>query len=98
MAPTEMLVDEIAEQIGMDAIALRQKNMLRTGMRNTQGAVPAGQLRIGEILALAAKESVWVNRAQRKAEYEAANPGMRYGVGLPRCKKLWYGRRSLRWH
>ncbi|MPS94497.1 molybdopterin cofactor-binding domain-containing protein [Comamonas sp.] len=87
MAPTEMLVDEIAERIGMDAIALRQKNLLRTGMRNTQGAVPAGQLRIGEILALAAKDPVWVRRAQRKAEYEAAHPGMRYGVGFASVQK-----------
>jgi CO/xanthine dehydrogenase Mo-binding subunit len=98
MAPTEMLVDEIAEQIGMDAIALRQKNMLRTGMRNTQGAVPAGQLRIGEILALAAKDPVWVNRAQRKAEYEAANPGMRYGVGFASVQKALVPPAKPRWH
>ncbi|MEG0675415.1 MAG: molybdopterin cofactor-binding domain-containing protein [Comamonas sp.] len=87
MAPTEMLVDEIAEQLQMDAIALRQKNMMRTGLRNTQGSVPAGHLRIGEILELAAKDSVWTQRAKRKAEYEAANPGMLYGVGFAAVQK-----------
>lgn len=87
MAPTEMLVDEIAEHLQIDAIALRQKNALRTGMRNTQGAVPAGHLRIGEILQLASQDPLWTERAKRKAQYETAHPGMLYGVGFASVQK-----------
>src|SRR5690606_16622881 len=53
MAATEMMVDELAERLGVDAIALRQKNVLKSGMKNTQGAIPAGALRLDEILAKA---------------------------------------------
>jgi CO/xanthine dehydrogenase Mo-binding subunit len=87
MAYIEMLVDEIAQEIGLDPIELRQRNVLKSGMKNTQGASPAGHLRIGEILELAAKEPLWVERAKRKAEYEAANPGMLYGVGFGASQK-----------
>lgn len=87
MAYIEMLVDEIAQEIGLDPIELRQRNVLKSGMKNTQGASPAGHLRIGEILGLAAKEALWVERAKRKAEYEAANPGMLYGVGFGASQK-----------
>ena len=87
MAYIEMLVDEIAQEIGLDPIELRQRNVLKSGMKNTQGASPAGHLRIGEILELAAKEPLWVERAKRKAEYEAANPGMLYGMGFGASQK-----------
>ncbi|MGV8208999.1 molybdopterin cofactor-binding domain-containing protein, partial [Pseudomonas aeruginosa] len=50
MAATEMMVDEIAGRLGVDAIDLRRRNALRSGMENTQGAVPAGALRLHEIL------------------------------------------------
>ena len=56
MAYTEMLVDEIAQEIGLDAIELRQRNVLKSSMKNTQGASPSGHLRIGEILEMAAKD------------------------------------------
>ncbi|GLS79840.1 xanthine dehydrogenase family protein molybdopterin-binding subunit [Paracoccus marinus] len=87
MAATEMLVDEIATETGRDAIALRRINVLKSGMKNTQGAVPSGHLRIDEILALAENDPLWTNRAARKAEYEAANPGTLYGVGFAAVQK-----------
>ncbi|TXB71306.1 molybdopterin-dependent oxidoreductase [Paracoccus aurantiacus] len=87
MAATEMLVDEIADEIGRDPIALRRLNVIGSGMKNTQGAVPSGQMRIDEILALAEQEPLWTDRASRKAEYEAANPGMLYGVGFGSVQK-----------
>ncbi|PSJ19503.1 hypothetical protein CVH10_22520, partial [Halomonas sp. ND22Bw] len=62
MSATEMLVDEAAERLGMDAIALRQANVFRTGQRNSQGAVPAGALRNDEILARAAAHPLWRER------------------------------------
>ena len=87
MATTEMLVDEVAEGIGIDPIELRRRNVLQAGMKNTQGATPAGNLRMGEILELAARDPLWVERAKRKADYEAANPGVLYGIGFASVQK-----------
>ncbi len=87
MATTEMLVDEVADGIGIDAIELRRRNVLQAGMKNTQGATPAGNLRMGEILDLAARDPLWTERARRKADYEATNPGMLYGIGFASVQK-----------
>jgi CO/xanthine dehydrogenase Mo-binding subunit len=82
MGATEMLVDELADELGVDPIALRRKNVFRTGMKNTQGAIPAGAMRADEVLAKAEAHPVWRERRARKAAYEAAHPGRRYGVGF----------------
>lgn len=87
MAYTEMLVDEIAQEIGLDSIELRRRNALKSSMKNTQGASPSGHLRIGEILEMAAKDPMWTEREKRKVAYEAAHPGMRYGVGFGSVQK-----------
>ena len=87
MAYTEMLVDEIAQELGLDAIELRQRNVMKSGMKNTQGAAPSGHLRIGEMLGIAAKDPLWTQRAKRKADYELAHPGMRYGIGFGAVQK-----------
>lgn len=87
MATTEMLVDEVADGIGIDAIELRRRNVLQAGMKNTQGATPAGNLRMGEILDLAARDPLWTERARRKADYEATNPGCCTGSASPRCRR-----------
>ena len=87
MAATEMLVDELAAETGRDAIALRRLNVLKSGMKNTQGLVPAGHLRMDELLALAEQEPLWIERAERKARFEAENPGMLYGVGFASSQK-----------
>lgn len=65
-----------------DAIALRRRNALRTGGRNSQGAVPAGALRTDELLQRAGDHALWRDRADAKRTYEAAHPGRRYGVGV----------------
>ena len=67
MAATEMMVDEIAGRLGVDAIDLRRRNALRSGMKNTQGAVPAGALRLHEILDKAAAHEVWKDRDARRS-------------------------------
>jgi CO/xanthine dehydrogenase Mo-binding subunit len=82
MAPTEMLVDEVAALLSVDAIELRRKNLMLTGMRNSQGAVPASALRNDELLHRAAGHPLWRDRASRKRDYETARPGRRYGVGF----------------
>lgn len=87
MAATEMMIDEAAQILAIDPIALRQKNLFRTGMKNTQGAIPGGALRSDELLARAGAHPLWRDRATRKAAFERANPGKRYGVGFAQVQK-----------
>lgn len=87
MSATEMMIDEAAELLGMDAIELRLRNVFKSGMKNTQGAIPAGALRNEEILAKARQHPLWTEKAKKKAAYEAANPGKKYGVGYGHVQK-----------
>ncbi|MFO1161371.1 MAG: molybdopterin cofactor-binding domain-containing protein [Reyranellaceae bacterium] len=87
MTATEMLVDEVAELLAVDAIELRRTNAMRTGMRNAQGAVPAGALRTDELLQRMGDHPMWRDRAKRKRAYEATNLGKRYGVGVAVVQK-----------
>jgi CO/xanthine dehydrogenase Mo-binding subunit len=87
MAATEMLIDEFADQLGLDAIDLRLKNALRSGMKNTQGAIPGGAIRVEEILRKAKVHPLWTARAAKKTDYEASHPGSRYGVGFACVQK-----------
>lgn len=82
MGATEMLVDEVAAELGLDPIELRERNVFKSGMKNTQGAIPGGAQRADEVLAKAKAHPLWRERAKRKREYEAAHPGKRYGVGF----------------
>lgn len=90
MVAMELMVDEVADDLGIDAIELRLRNVFRSGMKNTQGAIPGGALRAAEMLEAAAKDPIWTGRAARKAEYEAAHPGYKYGVGFS-CVQKDYG-------
>ena len=74
MAATEMLVDEAAAALETDAIDLRLANVFRSGMKNTQGAVPAGALRNDEMLRKAKAHPLWAGRETRKANYGATHP------------------------
>ena len=87
MAATEMMIDEMAEKLGLDAIDFRLKNALRSGMKNTQGAIPAGAIRVDEVLEKAKLHPLWINRAKKKVEYETSHPGYRYGVGFACVQK-----------
>ncbi|MDP5007976.1 MAG: molybdopterin-dependent oxidoreductase, partial [Glaciimonas sp.] len=87
MAATEMMMDEFAAQLNMDAIDFRLKNALRSGMKNTQGAIPAGAIRVDEVLERAKLHPLWRNRAKAKTEFEAKHPGKRYGIGFACAQK-----------
>lgn len=87
MSATEMMIDEVAELLDMDAIELRRVNVFKSGMKNTQGAIPGGAMRNEEILDRAAAHPLWVNRHDRKRTFEAEHPGRRYGVGYAHTHK-----------
>jgi CO/xanthine dehydrogenase Mo-binding subunit len=87
MSATEMMVDEAAAMLALDPIELRLRNVLQSGMKNTQGAIPAGALRNKEILLKAREHPLWANRAEKKRAYDAAHPGKKYGVGYGHVQK-----------
>lgn len=87
MSATELMVDEIAGQLKMDPIELRLRNVFKSGMKNTQGAIPAGHLRGEEILHKARQHTIWTGREERKRTYEAQNPEEHYGVGFACVQK-----------
>lgn len=83
----EMLVEELAEELGVDSMELRLRNALNTGDRNAAGAVPLGACRMKEMIEADRQHPLWVNRVSRKAEFEAAHPALKYGVGYAIAKK-----------
>lgn len=87
MSITELLVDEVAADLGIDQIELRKLNAMQAGFENTQGAQPLGELNNTEMLDLAAKHPLWMNRAKAKADFDKANPGKMYGVGFAQVQK-----------
>jgi CO/xanthine dehydrogenase Mo-binding subunit len=84
---TELMVDEIAAELGLDPIEFRLRNVLKTGMRTTQGAVQQGIPRGQAILQKARAHPLWEGRAARKRSYDAAHPGKYYGVGFAACHR-----------
>ena len=89
MAITELLVDELADELKMDAIALRKINAIQEGYTNTQGGIFAGDPRNIEMLEMAEKHPLWANRMAAKKEYEANNPGRLYGVGFSQVQQVY---------
>lgn len=87
MSITELMVDELAAELEIDPIELRRRNALKPQYPNTQGAVQLGDPRIIEMLDRAAQHPLWLNRDKAKAEYDAANPGHKYGVGFAQVQK-----------
>ena len=82
LAATEIMMDELADALGLDPIEFRQRNVLKTGMKNAQGAVPDGAQRAETLLEKARAHELWTGRAARKRSYETAHPGRYYGVGF----------------
>ena len=84
---TEVMVDEIANELGVDAIDLRRRNAQLPGYANTQGATPLGDPRNQTMLEQLARHPLWQERNSRKVAYEAEHPGHRYGVGFAQVQK-----------
>ena len=82
MTATELMMDELAGELGLDPIEFRLRNVWKTGMRSAMGAVPHGTQRAEEVLAKARAHALWTDRAARKRAYDAAHPGKHYGVGF----------------
>jgi CO/xanthine dehydrogenase Mo-binding subunit len=82
MTATELMMDELAHELGLDPIEFRLRNVWKTGMRSAMGAVPHGTQRAEEVLAKARAHTLWTERAARKRAYDAAHPGKHYGVGF----------------
>ncbi len=87
MTATELMVDEIADELNIDAIELRRRNATKAGYENTQGAQPLGDLRNVEMLDMAAKNPLWTNRNEAKKDYDGKNPGRLYGIGFSQIQK-----------
>jgi len=82
LTATELMADELASALGLDPIEFRLRNVLKTGMKNAQGAVPDGTQRAETVLEKARAHALWTGRAAAKQAYEAAHPGKYYGVGF----------------
>jgi CO/xanthine dehydrogenase Mo-binding subunit len=75
MTATELMVDEIAGELGLDPIEFRLRNVLKPGMRDLQG-VPADDVqRAAAVLEKARSHPLWTDRLARKQAYDAAHPG-----------------------
>src|SRR3984893_14151124 len=80
LTATELMIDEIAAELGLDPIEFRLRNVLKTGMKTTQGAIPLGTQRAEAVLEKSRAHALWVGRGARKQAYAAAHPGKYYGV------------------
>src|SRR5690625_5368069 len=87
MTMTELMVDELAAELDMDAIELRRRNVLLPQYPNTQGAVQLGDPRLEEMLEKAAEHPLWKEKDQKKAELTRLTQATNKGWALLRCKK-----------
>ena len=82
MTGTELIVDEIADELDLDPIDFRIRNVLKPGMRNLQGVAADSTQRALAVLERARGHPMWTSRVARKQASDAANPGKYYGVGF----------------
>ncbi len=87
MAAMEMMINEAANDLKVDPIELRKINAQRSGDKNSQGAIPNGTSRYVEMLQIAEKDPIWVNRKTAKTKFDAENPDKSYGVGFSMVTK-----------
>ncbi|MCC2973578.1 xanthine dehydrogenase family protein molybdopterin-binding subunit [Massilia sp. IC2-476] len=93
----EVLVDRVATQLDMDAIALRQKNLFVSHGEHHVANFDAGgapldfHVGIAEVLRLAAGDSLWRERDTLRSQKSSEHK--RYGVGFACCAEA-YGTSS----
>ncbi len=87
MAAMDTMMDEAASILGADPIEFRLKNMLQSGMKNSQGVVPAGKIRLQEVLTACSEHPIWTEREARQAQYERDNPGKLFATGISCVQK-----------
>jgi CO/xanthine dehydrogenase Mo-binding subunit len=76
----ESLIDEVAQGLGMDAISLRERNVLHTGDRTITGAPVTQDMKLAQICHMARAHGLWKHRARE--QHRHAKDGMLYGVGF----------------
>ncbi len=76
----EMAVEEIAQSLAIDPIALRRLNVLRTGDAHVTGTRPRQVMRLADICDLAADRALWRDREREKEQRKTG--GKLYGVGF----------------
>ncbi|WP_039949941.1 xanthine dehydrogenase family protein molybdopterin-binding subunit [Wohlfahrtiimonas chitiniclastica] len=91
MPALDILLDEAAQILKADPIEFRLKNMMQSGMKNTQGAIPAGALRGQEVLQKCSQHPLWRDRFNRKENYEKNYPGMIFSTGISCVQKKFGG-------
>lgn len=84
MTALETLIDEAATSLGMDPIALRRRNLLRTGGRTMTGNPWTVSVRTPEILDKLEAHPIWRDRAHQKS---TAPNGVLVGTGVAACTK-----------
>ncbi len=87
MTAFDTLLDETAKLLQKDPVEFRLNNLMQSGMKNTQGAIPAGMMRGGEALKACAEHPLWKEREARKKAYEAKHPGKIFTTGISCTQK-----------
>lgn len=82
MPAFDTLLDEAASILKVDPVIMRMKNLMLSGMKNTQGAIPGGMMRGGDVIKRCAENPIWINRAERKKLFNDQNPGFKLGIGF----------------
>lgn len=83
-AALETLVDEAAETVGIDPIALRRRNLVKTGGLTMTGNPWTVSVRTPEILDKLENHAIWRERVQMR---KTASAGKLVGTGVAVCTK-----------
>jgi CO/xanthine dehydrogenase Mo-binding subunit len=82
----ETLLDELADQLGIDRLQIRLRNALRNGSETVTGQRLESGVGIGDCLE--ALRSHWSRALAEANAFNAANGKIKRGVGIASC---WYG-------
>jgi len=80
--PREILIDELAEDLGIDPIELRLRNALNQGDTYGLGFTVEGSVGFKETLEAAREHPLWRERERITRELDERFPDKRHGVGV----------------